>query len=283
MAVNAPWMEIAEGYKGTKEIVGKAHNPVIIEFFAKSGHPEIKNDETAWCSAFVNAVMFEAGIKGTQNLLARSWLEWGVKTSSPRYGDIVIMRRGNSSWQGHVFFFVKMDDNYVYGLGGNQSNAVTLAKFRRSEILGYRRVPANPEPAALPKISEKRPVEVTTSDKTITFTGIISAIQTYLMADGVAATLILLGFLGFVGYSIWKRHNEPLAKKVKRDWVEAVEEEPEGEPEPKPVKKRASKPTAAPKRKTSPKKKAPAKKPVKKTVSKPAKPKTKARKQGSSS
>lgn len=272
MGATAPWMEIAEGYRGTKEIVGKAHNPVVVGFFAKAGHPEIKDDETAWCSAFVNAVLYEAGIKGTNNLLARSWLNWGVKTSSPRYGDIVIMRRGNSSWQGHVFFFLSMDNEYVYGLGGNQSNAVTKAKFRRSEILGYRRVPANPEPAAMPKMTQKRPIEVTTGDKVSTITGIISAIQAFLMTDGLIAATVLLGFAAFVGYNIWKRHNEPLAKKVR-------EVEPEEEvltPEPATVKKRASKAPTTRKRKTPAKKKAAPKKTAKKPVSKAKKPARKA-------
>lgn len=265
-----PWMDIAEKYVGTKEIVGRQHNPVVVGFFAKAGHPEIKDDETAWCSAFVNACMYEVGIKGTNNLLARSWLNWGDKTTAPRYGDVVIMRRGNSSWQGHVFFFLSMDDNYVYGLGGNQSNGVTKAKFRRSEILGYRRVSANPAPAELPEMTQKRDIEVTAGDKTITFTGIISAIQTYLMADGVIATLILLGFLAFVGYSIWKRHNEPLAKKVNKEWVEAVEEEVEPEekkPAPKKKKAASSKAKPAPKKKTA-KKRTPVKR---KTTSKPVK------------
>lgn len=264
MAANAPWMEIAEGYLGTKEIVGRAHNPVVVEFFAKAGHPEIKDDETAWCSAFVNAVLYEAGIKGTQNLLARSWLNWGVKTTAPRYGDIVIMRRGNSSWQGHVFFFLAMDDNFVYGLGGNQSNAVTKAKFRRSEILGYRRVPAKPEPAALPKMTQQRPVEVTTTDKTVSVTGVLSAIQAFFMGDSAIAVTVLLLFAAFVGYSIWKRHNEPLAKKV---WDDEPEEEA-----PEPVKKAAKKPPAkkpaAKKRKPPAKKKAAPKSKTKKPVPK---------------
>lgn len=261
-----PWMDIAEKYVGTKEVVGKAHNPVVVGFFAKAGHPEITDDETAWCSAFTNACMYEAGIKGTNNLLARSWLNWGVKTTAPRYGDVVIMRRGNSSWQGHVFFFLSMDDNYVYGLGGNQSNAVTKAKFRRSEILGYRRVPTNPEPAELPEMSQKRDIEVTTKDKMWSVTGILTAIQSFFMADGVLAFLVLAGFAAFVGYSIWKRHNEPLAKKVNKEWVEAIEEveEPEKKPAVKRKKATPAKKKPAVKKKTA-KKRTPAKR---KTASK---------------
>lgn len=40
---------------------------------------------------------------------------------------------------GHVGFFVaSLGDNHIRVLGGNQSDAVTIATFRRSSVLSYR-------------------------------------------------------------------------------------------------------------------------------------------------
>ena len=51
------------------------HNKVIVDFFDQVGHGWVKDDETAWCSAFVGAVFAEVGIKGTENLAASRILE----------------------------------------------------------------------------------------------------------------------------------------------------------------------------------------------------------------
>lgn len=136
----AKWMPIAQGYMGEKEISGSKHNPKIIEWFDMVGHGWVKDDETAWCAAFVGAVLEEAGYKGTGSLAARSYLKWGKKVEKPSYGDIVVFWRGSKNgWQGHVAFYVKETANYVYVLGGNQSNSVNIARYPKSRVLGYRK------------------------------------------------------------------------------------------------------------------------------------------------
>lgn len=165
MSNSASWMKIATKYKGQKEIKGNRDNPVIMSFFAKSGHPNIAHDETPWCSAFVGAVMHEYGVKGTNALNARSWLKWdiGKKVRKPRYGDIVIFWRGSkSSWKGHVAFFEKEDERFVWCLGGNQGDQVKRARYAKSRVLGYVRPPkvskAAPKPTVSPpKVSKSAP------------------------------------------------------------------------------------------------------------------------------
>jgi uncharacterized protein (TIGR02594 family) len=132
-------MPVANSYIGTTEIRGSKHNPKILEFFDHAGHGWVKNDETAWCAAFVNAMLHEAGVVGSGSLAARSFLKWGKKTSKPKYGDIVVFWRGSKkSWQGHVAFFVRETSKYVYVLGGNQRNSVNVARYPKSKVLGYR-------------------------------------------------------------------------------------------------------------------------------------------------
>lgn len=103
-----------------------------------------------WCAAFVNSVLALHNIPGSESvsehpLLARSFLEWGIPTDQPEYGDIVILTRGNAGWQGHVGFYI--DTIVIDGvekilvLGGNQNNRVGFDEYNASRLLGYRKIP----------------------------------------------------------------------------------------------------------------------------------------------
>ena len=60
---------------GIAEIPGKQHNPAILKYFKEIGHEWVDNDETAWCSAFVNWCCKMTGYEYTGKLNARSWLD----------------------------------------------------------------------------------------------------------------------------------------------------------------------------------------------------------------
>ena len=133
------WLQTAKKYLGTKEIVGKEHNPKIVKMYSNVGFPEIKDDETAWCAAFTGSVLKESGYPFMKSLSARSYLSYGKKLSDPKEGAIVVFWRGSpTSWQGHVGFVTKFDNKYVWVLGGNQNNEVNESKYERSKVLGYR-------------------------------------------------------------------------------------------------------------------------------------------------
>lgn len=135
------WMAEAWRELGQSELPGNAHNPRIVAMFDELGHPG-QSDETAWCAAFVGACLERAGIASTRSLLARSYLEWGVATDDPAAGDVVVLKRGSDPTFGHVGFVVGLTDAHAFVLGGNQSNAVTVAAFDRDLVLGFR----TPEP-----------------------------------------------------------------------------------------------------------------------------------------
>lgn len=102
------------------------------------------DDETPWCAAFANAMLAEAGIRGTDRANARSFERWGEAVADPREGDIVVFWRTDpSSWKGHVGFFVRFevrgDRSGVVVVGGNQSNAVSEAWYPISRLLAFRR------------------------------------------------------------------------------------------------------------------------------------------------
>jgi uncharacterized protein (TIGR02594 family) len=149
------WLKLARELVGLKEIVGSQHEAKVLAFYAEAGHPWVKDDETAWCAAFVNAMLRRAGYKGTGSLAARSFLQWGEKLDTPRPGCIVVFKRGNSAWQGHVAFFLSESATHVKVLGGNQGNAVSVANYPKKTVLGYR-WPAGAGKAAQP-IRPKKP------------------------------------------------------------------------------------------------------------------------------
>lgn len=132
------WLAVALDEVGTKEIAGDEHNPRIVEYH-KTTTLAASSDEVPWCSSFVNWVMKQVGIKGTRSAAARSWLTWGRPLSEPVYGCIVVMRRGKAPAAGHVGFYLEpVGTDYIRVLGGNQSNQVNAATFRRSTVLAYR-------------------------------------------------------------------------------------------------------------------------------------------------
>lgn len=136
-------MQFARAELGQREISGGRHNDRILKYFNSAGHPWVKDDETAWCSAFVNFVTEQAGIRGTHSLAARSWLKWGKKVTRPQVGDVVVFWRGaRNGWQGHVGFYVGETRSHIKVLGGNQSNRVSIQNYSKSRLLAYRRAPS---------------------------------------------------------------------------------------------------------------------------------------------
>lgn len=134
-------IELALKEFAVTEIVGKNHNARILQYSKAIGHPEVKDDETAWCSIFANYICMQAGYLFTGRLNARSWLDIGKPTSQPEMGDIVVFWRNDpKSGEGHVGFFIKQDEKGIHVLGGNENNMVTIIPYSPSKLLGYRDV-----------------------------------------------------------------------------------------------------------------------------------------------
>ena len=124
------------------------HNTRIVEYHATTAG-KFNDDETAWCSSFMNWVMKQAGYKGTDSALAVSWKNYGTKSDGPVVGSIAVIDRGNG--HGHVGFVVGRSGNNIVLLGGNQGDAVQLPKLSGQvdqRISFAARVPAALGPAA---------------------------------------------------------------------------------------------------------------------------------------
>lgn len=131
---------LQEFLKGVREKPGPGSNPRISEYLKTVGLGA--DDSISWCSAFQAWCFkqaygtFPVGVTGA----ARSWLKVGQKVTEPEPGDIVIFWRGNpNSWQGHVAQYLGHNGGSLIVVGGNQSDAVTIASYIEVQLLGYRR------------------------------------------------------------------------------------------------------------------------------------------------
>jgi len=135
-----PWLEEALRLKGVREEAGEGDNPTILRWAKRLGL-FYSHDATAWCGLFaahcIGASLPDEPLP-INPLGARNWLAFGRETK-PRPGAVLVFWRGRKSgWQGHVGFHAGEDAGSFHVLGGNQSDAVTVARIARTRLLGVR-------------------------------------------------------------------------------------------------------------------------------------------------
>lgn len=146
------WMELAWAELGVAEIKGAQHSDTILGYFREVGRGDITNDETAWCAAWLGAMLARAGIvvdiPKDKILLAISYAKIGTAIDEPRVGAIAVTKRPGGH---HVFFVAGVTPTHVVGLGGNQKDSVSTQYFHRDDILHLRWPPA---PKDVPPVGE---------------------------------------------------------------------------------------------------------------------------------
>ncbi len=131
-------MSIATSMLGKRE--GPEH--AALTEYLKNGGVNLDPATTAWCAAFVNSSLAQAGMKGTGSNLAKSFLNYGSPTDKPQKGDIAVFSRGDANGPyGHVGFYDSVNpDGSIHILAGNQGNSVSYGDLPASRLLGYRSV-----------------------------------------------------------------------------------------------------------------------------------------------
>lgn len=128
-------------YYGTRTIQGEKNNSDILKFFEAIGHDWVKNDEVAWCAAFLNYILQISGMENTRKLNARSFLDIGEKVTEPTIGDIAVFwRLDPKGTLGHVGIFVAQDEKNIFVLGGNQQEQVNIIPIAKIRLLSYQRL-----------------------------------------------------------------------------------------------------------------------------------------------
>ena len=132
-------LQAAQKELGVKEIKN-GRNKRIEEYhaYASVDNDEYMRQEIPWCASFTAFIKETVGIGSTNSRLAKSYLKWGVSTKkNPLPGDTVIFNRGG--WKGHVAQFLMQSSGYIWVIGGNQNNAVTVARYSKSRLEDIRR------------------------------------------------------------------------------------------------------------------------------------------------
>lgn len=136
-------IQVATRELGISEISGENHNERILQYAREIGQNWINDDETPWCSVFMNWVAMKSGCKRSNSAAARSWLNVGFSVQNPEPGDVVVYWRDDpNSHKGHVGIFLgySNDHSRIYTLGGNQGNSVSISAYSSDRLLDFRRL-----------------------------------------------------------------------------------------------------------------------------------------------
>ena len=138
-----PWVKWARTKLGVKEVPGAGDNPEILTWDRLiAGLPaSMIHDATPWCAIFVHAALFYGGVPEGHDIdsaLAVDWLKAGTPVTVPQCGDIVVFDFGGGDH--HVAIVLSVSGGMVHVIGGNQSDAVTLASYSTNYVMGYRRI-----------------------------------------------------------------------------------------------------------------------------------------------
>ncbi len=147
--MNITAFDLAQRFVGIKETAGASSNPAVLAML-RLDNASIQDDQTPWCSAFVNYIAWLLRLPRSKSLAARSWLLVGTPVTHIEDAivgfDVVILNRGGAqdasviAAPGHVGFFAGMEGREVLLLAGNQGDAVSLGRFDQDRILGIRRL-----------------------------------------------------------------------------------------------------------------------------------------------
>jgi uncharacterized protein (TIGR02594 family) len=107
-----------------------------------------------WCGAFIaHCLASAANSTGDQEIknsivkgsaAAANWVNWGnielytKQKPIPKGAIVVLSPTKNTGTSGHVGFFHSRDGDFIYLLGGNQSNMVKVSRYRSSRIKSIR-------------------------------------------------------------------------------------------------------------------------------------------------
>ncbi len=160
-----PWITEAKTALGRNEACDRIW---LMDWLKRDGRSLGDPSQNPWCGDFVETCIRIAlpdelllGALGTNPYWARNWLLFGQETK-PVTGAVLVFERGSG---GHVGFAVGQDDRHFFVLGGNQSDAVTIARIAKSRLLGAR-WPAT-YPPRLQRLPTMKPGEFLTTSNEI--------------------------------------------------------------------------------------------------------------------
>ncbi len=139
---------------GTVETPGEGNTPTIMAWANELGLARVYTaDSVAWCGLFMAIVAKRAGKElPASPLWALNWSKFGEEAGQPMLGDVLTFTRNGG---GHVALYVGEDATAYHVLGGNQGDAVSIARIDKKRLYRARSPiyataqPANVRPVIL--------------------------------------------------------------------------------------------------------------------------------------
>lgn len=136
------WLEHARKLLGTHEAPGAANSPVILGW-AKALDPHALGiaydaDSLPWCGLFAAHCLAAAHVAPPPIAVrASAWASWGQDLRPDRLapGAVLVLQRPGG---GHVGFYLGEDARSYCVLGGNQSDAVSIARIAKARCIARR-------------------------------------------------------------------------------------------------------------------------------------------------
>ena len=142
VATEPTWLKAARAKSGTKEAAGSANSATILGWAKRLGTKVLgmvyNADSVPWCGVFVAYCLQEDGIEPVAIAVrATSWSTWGQGLRPERLapGAVLVFARPGG---GHVGFYVGEDAAAYHVLGGNQGDAVTVARVAKDRCIARR-------------------------------------------------------------------------------------------------------------------------------------------------
>lgn len=161
LPIGYAWLEKEPGPKmilealklyGVREVAGDGDNAEILawrnEIRAVSetkarGVADYVHDLQPWCGLFMAIVALRAGKEFPDRpLWALNWCGFGMKSPKAGLGDVFVFERHDAAGNfvgGHVGLYVGEDESAFHILGGNQKDAVNIARVERARLKAVRR------------------------------------------------------------------------------------------------------------------------------------------------
>jgi uncharacterized protein (TIGR02594 family) len=159
LAINAPreWVQL-KTIMGTKEVPGKASNPVILSWAKLIGIHDYTNDGIAWCGltkAYVCHMAERPIIPGP--LWALNWAKWGIEVDKGKemWMDTLVFQRFDHEGKligGHVGWYIGEDETHFHVAGGNESDMITIVRIAKERLFACRRAQYINQPIEVKKI-----------------------------------------------------------------------------------------------------------------------------------
>lgn len=143
-----PWYEELLRRKGLHEVKNRS---ALMAWLRSDGKTLGDPAKLPWCGDAIQtclALTLPDEPQPVNPYLARNWLKLGNPLGEPALGCILVFWRGSKTGtSGHVGLYAGEDaQGYLHVLGGNQSDAITIARLDKARLLGMRWPATYPQP-----------------------------------------------------------------------------------------------------------------------------------------